>query len=190
MGSSPTKKVAKKAAALPAALTNGCGTVQASSGDLSAPGVCDTAALDMGGPTLDLPPSLYQLDPYSSSSALEEITASSVQMGGSETQVTSSSSKAVHAAAQPQNALAAALTSSPGRSMPTSQGRASAGLLLIMLPTNILVFLNTASLICIRILLLQRHKVVLLDVWKVSPSLISSAYHLHDTRQACILPKA
>jgi len=137
MGSSPTKVVAKKTAALPAALTNGCGTVQASSGDLSASGVPDTAALDIGGPTLDLPPSLYQLDPYSSSSStLEEITASSVQMGASETQANSSSSKAVHAAAQPQIALAAALTSSPGRSMPTSQGRASAGLLLNMLSTK------------------------------------------------------
>ena len=136
MGTSPTKKVAKKAAVLPAALTNGCGTVHAPSGDLSAPAVSDTAALDIGGPTLDLPPSLYQLDPYSSSSTLEEITASSVQMGASETQATSSSSKAVHAAAQPQNALAAALTSSPDRSLPTSQGTASAGLLLNMLSTK------------------------------------------------------
>lgn len=139
MGSSPTKIVAKKTAALPAALTNGCGSVQASPGDLSASGVPDTAALDIGGPTLDLPPSLYQLDPYSSSSsssALEEITASSVQMGASETQANSSSSRSVHAAAQPQIALAAALTSSPGRSVPTSQGRASAGLLLSMLSTK------------------------------------------------------
>lgn len=81
MGGSP-KAVAKKAAQLPPALTNGCEAVEACPvADMSASGGADSADFDNGSAPLDLPLSCLQID-SSSGSMLEDTSPGSMQTNG------------------------------------------------------------------------------------------------------------
>ncbi len=125
LGSAPSKAVAKKAAALPAALANGCGAVAAPASNLSSKGASEAAALDAGKQVLDLQPSYPQMEPISSSaSALEASAASSTDVEGIELHSILPLTSAAQVAGQPQAALDAPVNDSAAKLVPSSQGDA------------------------------------------------------------------
>ena len=125
LGTSPTKALAKKAAALPAALAVGCGAVAAPPGDPSSQTAPEGAALDAGAQALSLPASRRQMEPCSSSvSALEASAAGSTPVEGVEMGTILPLTAAAQVAGQPKAALAAAASHSAVRLLPCTQGDA------------------------------------------------------------------
>ena len=123
LGSGPSRAVAKKAAALPAALTNGGEAVAAPKGSPSYKAAPEAAALDAGQQALDLQPSYQPREPSSSSaSALEVSAASSANVEGVELHSILPLAVPAQVAGQPQAALAAAETHSAAKLVPSSQG--------------------------------------------------------------------
>ena len=125
LGTSPSRAIAKKAAALPSVLTNGCGAVAAPPGDLSSPGASNIAALDAGKQAPDVQPSSQQIELSSrSNNASEGLTANSTEVDGLEVHSSLLPTSAVQVAGQPHAALAAATTYGAARLLPSSHGDA------------------------------------------------------------------
>ena len=126
LGSPPTKALAKKAAALPAALTNGGGAVAPPVSNLSSKGASEAAALDAGKQqALDLQPSYQPIEPSSSSaSALEASAASSTDVEGVELHSMLPLTSVAQMATQPQVAVDAPANNSAAKLVHSTQGEA------------------------------------------------------------------
>ena len=124
LGTAHSRATAKKAAALPTALTNGCGAVAAPPGELSYLAASDSAALDTGGQALGVQPSSQIEHSSCGNSALEGLAANSTEGDGLEMHSSMLPTSAVHEAGQPHAASAAAMSYSAARLLPSSHGDA------------------------------------------------------------------